>query len=314
MIRFSLYNYMFEKCAEDDFFYDEERQQEVERNFIHRQKCFDDVFIDDFNNEKRINFTNARGTQYLHRFLLAPYREEGVYILMILNNCRGTRHDEQLNSIPFDDYRRCIIIIDNRPGVQLLAIENSTTAFRTMKSVKNILEKTFSRIMAQRFSLKVSIRNIYNSSCFWEIVNDRNRYPRGFRKVEFTWPKPNLERLAKRFEFIQGIRKDTNAGVKLVTDAGAGNAVHLNAKDKWTRDVVEVASDIGGDASISLTPNGSRKKINVGKDNYRYINFEDATFSNMSLDNPELYPKEHLKALINKIEKDLQEYGDSDRL
>ena len=44
MIRFSLYNYMFEKCAEDDFFYDEERQQEVERNFIHRQKCFDDVF------------------------------------------------------------------------------------------------------------------------------------------------------------------------------------------------------------------------------------------------------------------------------
>ena len=94
----------------------------------------------------------------------------------------------------------------------------------------------------------------------------------------------------------------------------AGNAVHLNAKDKWTRDVVEVASDIGGDASISLTPNGSRKKINVGKDNYRYINFEDATFSNMSLDNPELYPKEHLKALINKIEKDLQEYGDSDRL
>jgi len=38
---------MFEKCAEDDFFYDEERQQEVERNFIHRQKCFDDVFIDD---------------------------------------------------------------------------------------------------------------------------------------------------------------------------------------------------------------------------------------------------------------------------
>ena len=34
----------------------------------------------------------------------------------------------------------------------------------------------------------------------------------------------------------------------------------------------------------------------------------------MSLDNPELYPKEHLKALINKIEKDLQEYGDSDRL
>lgn len=186
MIRFSLYNYMFEKCAEDDFFYDEERQQEVERNFIHRQKCFDDVFIDDFNNEKRINFTNARGTQYLHRFLLAPYREEGVYILMILNNCRGTRHDEQLNSIPFDDYRRCIIIIDNRPGVQLLAIENSTTAFRTMKSVENILEKTFSRIMAQRFSLKVSIRNLYNSSCFWEIVNDRNRYPRGFRKVEFT--------------------------------------------------------------------------------------------------------------------------------
>lgn len=34
MIRFSLYNYMFEKCAEDDFFYDEERQQEVNAFFV----------------------------------------------------------------------------------------------------------------------------------------------------------------------------------------------------------------------------------------------------------------------------------------
>lgn len=92
---FALYNYMFEKCIDtDDIFNDEERLQEVEENFARRQACFDDVLVDDYTKTHRIHFTNARGTQYLHHFLLEPFKEEGVYVLRILKNCRGTRHDE----------------------------------------------------------------------------------------------------------------------------------------------------------------------------------------------------------------------------
>lgn len=310
---FALYNYMFEKITDDDIFNDEEQQQEIERNFAHRQECLDDVLIDDFNKERPVRFANARGTQYLHHFLLNPVREEGVYVLRILKNCRGIRHDENFRSISFDDYRSCIIIIDNRPGMQLIAIENATSAFQSLETVERIIERTLSRIMAQRFSLKLSIKNLYDASRFWNIAQDRQSYPRGFRKVEFTWPKPNLERLAKRFEFIEGIRKGTDAALTLVTDAGAGKSVKLNPDDQWTRDVVEAASDIGGEASIRLTPNGSRRKINVGKGCYRFITFEDATFSKMSPDNPHLYPKDHLAALADRIEKDALKNGNSDR-
>lgn len=133
---FALYNYMFEKCIDtDDIFNDEERLQEVEENFARRQACFDDVLVDDYTKTHRIHFTNARGTQYLHHFLLEPFKEEGVYVLRILKNCRGTRHDENFKSISFDDYRSCIIIIDNRPGVQAIAIENSTSAFQSLKTI-----------------------------------------------------------------------------------------------------------------------------------------------------------------------------------
>ena len=202
---FALYNYMFEKCIDtDDIFNDKERLQEVEENFARRQACFDDVLVDDYTKTQRIHFTNARGTQYLHHFLLEPFKEEGVYVLRILKNCRGTRHDENFKSISFDDYRSCIIIIDNRPGVQAIAIENSTSAFQSLKTIENIVERTLSHVMQRRFSLKLSLKNLYNSSRFWNIVQDKKSYPSGFRKVEFTWPKPNLERLAKRFEFIQG--------------------------------------------------------------------------------------------------------------
>ena len=311
---FALYNYMFEKITDDDIFNDDERQQEIEQNFIRRQECLDDVLIDDFNKERPVRFANARGTQYLHHFLLEPFKEEGVYVLRILKNCRGIRHDENFRSISFDDYRSCIIIIDNRPGIQLIAIENATSAFQSLETVERIIERTLSRIMAQRFSLKLSIKNIYDASRFWKIVQDKKSYPRGFRKVEFTWPKPNLERLAKRFEFIQGIRKDTESAVTLVTDAGAGKSVRLNPDDQWTRDVVQAASNIGGEASIRLTPNGSRRKINVGKDCYKFITFDDATFSKMSPDNPHLYPKDHLAALADKIEQNALKNGNPDRL
>lgn len=311
---FALYNYMFEKCIDtDDIFNDKERLQEVEENFVRRQACFDDVLVDDYTKTQRIHFTNARGTQYLHHFLLEPFKEEGVYVLRILKNCRGTRHDENFKSIPFDDYRSCIIIIDNRPGIQLIAIENATAAFQSLETVERIIERTLSRVMAQRFSLRMSIKNIYDAARFWNIAQDKKSYPRGFRKVEFTWPKPNLERLAKRFEFIQGIRKDTESAVTLVTDAGAGKSVKLNPDDQWTRDVVEVASNIGGEASIRLTPNGSRRKINVGKNCYKFITFEEATFTKMSPDNPHLYPKDHLAALADKIEQDTLKNGNSDR-
>jgi hypothetical protein len=156
---FALYNYMFEKCIDtDDIFNDKERLQEVEENFARRQACFDDVLVDDYTKTQRIHFTNARGTQYLHHFLLEPFKEEGVYVLRILKNCRGTRHDENFKSIPFDDYRSCIIIIDNRPGVQAIAIENSTSAFQSLKTIENIVERTLSHVMQRRFSLKLSLK------------------------------------------------------------------------------------------------------------------------------------------------------------
>ncbi len=98
---FALYNYMFEKCIDtDDIFNDKERLQEVEENFARRQACFDDVLVDDYTKTQRIHFTNARGTQYLHHFLLEPFKEEGVYVLRILKNCRGTRHDETSSRFP----------------------------------------------------------------------------------------------------------------------------------------------------------------------------------------------------------------------
>lgn len=116
MKAFALYNYMFEKITNDDIFNDEEQKQEIEQNFTRRQECLDDVLVDDYNKERCIHFENTRGTEYLHHFLLEPFKEEGVYVLRILKNCRGIRHDENFKSISFDDYRSCIIIIDNRPG------------------------------------------------------------------------------------------------------------------------------------------------------------------------------------------------------
>lgn len=53
--------------------------------------------------------------------------------------------------------------------------------------------------------------------------------------------------------------------------------------------MVDAASEIGGDGSITLKPNGMNRTILVGKDSYKYVNISDATISLLCPQQPELF-------------------------
>ena len=58
--------------------------------------------------------------------------------------------DEQLKSKDYADYRNCLVIVDNRPGIQRVAIERKTKAFSDTKTVAGILETSLCKLLRQK--------------------------------------------------------------------------------------------------------------------------------------------------------------------
>lgn len=302
MATFALYNYQFDMLPEETFFDKPLRKELSEESFAHRRERFAEILMDDYNGKHPLTFANKRGTQYVHQWLAEP--SDGIFALMLLNNHKRKVHDLQLKENRVDDWRRCIVIFDNRNDgevdIQRLAIEENKTAFQSVKSVENILANTLTVALASRFAITIRLEHLFNASRFWQIVSDSLNYPKGFRRIEYKWEKPNLDRIAKRLEFIHAGRKATNSAVSVVTDAGKGSRLKIDENDEWTKDMVNMASDDG--ASISIKPNGKRHKILVGQDSYRFTDIPDSTIGQFSSTDPTLFPSEGNQTITKILE------------
>ena len=277
MATFALYNYEFEQLPDDDFFGKPLRKQLSDESFAHRQARFGQLLMDDYSGTKPLIYANKRGTQYIHQFIAKP--DDGIFAMMLLNNHKRTTHDKSLQPHRIDDYRRCIVFVDNRPGIQRLAIAVNPAAFTKLSTVENILFHTLSVALASRFAITIRLEHLFQAARFWDIVGDSFTYPKGFQKVVFSWPKPNLDRINKRIEFIRGARMGTKSKICIIADARKGFSAVIDKQDEWLTGMVDAASEVGGDGSITLLPNGMKRTILVGKDSYKYVNFSDATIS-----------------------------------
>lgn len=310
MATFALYNYMFERLPEEDFFGQPLRKQLSEESFAHRQTRFGELLMDDYSGSKPLTYANKRGTQYIHQFIAEP--GDDVFAMMLLNNHKRTAHDMSLQPHSIDDYRRCIVFVDNRPDIQRLAIEVNPSAFNKLTTVENILAQTLNVALASRYAITIRLEHMFSPAHFWDIIGDVNTYSKGFQKVTFSWPKPNLDRINKRLEFIREARRGTNSGICITADAGKGSRAIINKDDEWMKEMVDAASEVGGDGSIKLKPNGSNQTISVGKDSYKYVNFSDATISTMCPQQPQLFPDETRDMIIKQLETGIESHATTD--
>ena len=161
MSTFAIFNYQFDKIMEHA------RQGELkgmetvlmsaDEAFPQKQKIFGEMLNKDFKKEKTvdvIHFTNGQGPkEYIHRHLMPP--TDDIVIMRVANRKTQTIVDENLREKQVDDYQNCIVMIDNRPGIQRMLIENKKVAFRDVKSLANILEYTFNRLL-RPYSLVIS--------------------------------------------------------------------------------------------------------------------------------------------------------------
>ena len=278
-LKFAIYNYNFLRIIEPNkqlqLEFPEWQKVDVEESFENRQQMFGDILQSDYHTPYQ--FESARGKQYWHRQVVKPQDE--VYVMRVANVTNVTITDEQLKSKDYADYRNCLVIVDNRPGIQRVAIERKTKAFSDTKTVAGILETSLCKLLRQKL-LKVKLTAVYGTNVFWTTLND---YPDGFRKVRFHFPPLNLERLTKVMDkYLKTAREDWDSDLDFSFGANEGGEVKIDPDNERQRALVKGAS--GGGVWIEMYPKGKRRPVYCGKNQFVVMNVDSEVFDELVSD------------------------------
>lgn len=306
MATFQLYNYQFGKLGSEetpDLFGNKPLWEMAERNFPRRQAIFDDLLLHDYDKTESIAFTNTSGSrEYAHMHLMSP--ADGIVILRVANE--KARHITKKNfQIKKEyDYVNCLLIIDNRDGVQRIAIEQNTSVFTNTQTLANIFQHSMNKVLKQ-FGLHLELFNLQNAQDFWRCVNDRQEFPKGFYKLIFRLPHLNLERLTEKLDRIVTLaRKSYDSDMTIEMTAHKGSCLHLDETDELQKAQIEFMTEqLGGD-SITLVPMDDKKKrIRIGTHSQKTANISSEVFANISDDatSGNLFASEALDEVKQKL-------------
>ena len=291
MSSFAIYNYQFAKiirrAREQRLFGKDALEMDAEEAFPLRQQLFGTLLMDDYKGEQencKIKFINGRSDkEFIHRHLMPP--TDDIVVMRVANVRTATYVNKDFNENHVEDYQNCLVIIDNRPGIQRILIENKKRAFQDVKQVANILAFTFNQLL-QRFSLKIELMHLQESKRFWQYVEDRRSYPTGFYRVSFHLPHLNLERLRKVYDSVLNqSRESFNSDLDWSFKANDGGQIHFDKNDERQKTLIAYMMEDVGSNNIKLYPNqNKRKAIIVGKDSFAAIGINESTIKRLEED------------------------------
>ena len=309
MSSYAILNYQFAKIIkrtdETSLFPDEVMEMEADKAFPIRQEILDKIISQDFLKEHIIQFHSQYSNEkvYLHRHVIPP--TDGITIIRLANRHSTTIVTKELKERVEDDYQNCIVIIDNRPGIQRILIEIKKTAFSSVKQVEGILQHTLNR-MLHRYSLYVELMHLQDPRAFWSLANDKRSYPNGFYKITFHLPHLNLERLRKVFDKVLVMSREVfDSDLEWSYKAQKGGKLRLDEKNPYQKGLIEWMMKEVGDENIKIFSNDDKRKaIVVGRDSFFTVGVKESTIKRLAEEavNRELFGSPALEEIRLKAE------------
>lgn len=292
MSTFAYYNYQFARIVpppvQGDLFNTNTPSILPDESFARKQEILSEILAADCNGTQEIVFKSPRGEKkHLHSYL-TPYAD-GMAIMKISNHRIHIAEKEDFTEESSDEYPSCIVIIDNRPGIQRIVIEKRTMAFADVDQVQAILQYTFRRLL-RPYGLSIHIDQLHTRLAFWSVANDTKQYPQGFRRISFYLPHLNLERLKQVMaSYLTTARESYDSDLTWTQTATKGGKLKFDENDSLQSALVNtLMEDVGGNNVITLYPNGKgHKAIRVGKEDYRTGNMEKEVFDRLEKDDTE---------------------------
>lgn len=198
-----------------------------------------------------LQFTNGHKKPLAHKYVLAP--KDGFTILE-LARLTSVSHRPQpflTNTVKEDIHKSLHVIIDNRGIFQRIAIEVKPSALST-DAVAASLAKTLCEVFA-RYGLLVKVVPIRDDKYFWKIVNDKERYPKGFKKLLIEFPQINDPEVSKGLDEL-GLgyhRKHFGTGLDLLHKSPKGESIPFDENDAYQCAFMNIACYYGD--KITLT-------------------------------------------------------------
>ncbi len=280
MSSYAIFNYQFGKIMrradEGNLFPKEDGEMDADEAFPQRQEILDGIIDQDFQKKRVIVFSSKRSTdkEYIHRYVMKP--TDHITLMRIANRRTTTIVTEELKEKAEPDYQNCIVIIDNRPGIQRILIENKKVAFQDVKQVAGILEYTLNQLL-RRFHLHIELMHLQDPRAFWQMVNDQRSYPDGFYKITFHLPHLNLERLRKVFDRVLVMSREAfDSDLEWSYKANKNGALPLDEKNPYQKELIEyMMSQVGSD-NIKIFSNAQKRRaIVVGENSFLAIGISD---------------------------------------
>lgn len=265
---FALYKYDFHKAAEQMLEAEDEPPRYVaDKNVKIAQRCFASLF--DQGTINNLVKSNKKGeTIPLANDVLAT--SNGIMIWRVNNslirelwlregkdqNGIDTYNEEELISMPY-----CHVLIDNRPGVCLMAIEKSTAWNNKPDILRNKLLENFNRILVAKFGIEMRIEARMNPVDVWNFVHDRIYVHHDYvRKVSFSFQNPkrinktgDMDVKSERLKAMLDIAEISNALKSHFTMEYDQSTTHMvSQKNRDLAEMVHLCSRNGYDISITF--------------------------------------------------------------
>ncbi|MBO5467475.1 MAG: hypothetical protein J6A02_08560 [Prevotella sp.] len=283
---FQLYNYQFGKIVKNEpelsFVGEPTKKKLADEFFSRRQEVLQEIFENDYNHieNKEIKFIYPGIIhEYTHKHLIKP--TDGIIIMRIGKKKKITRTTREFKTVVEDNYPNCIVIIDNRKGIQRMAIEVKPSAFNP-SHLSNIINYTLNNILKQN-CLHIDFMHLQNAKHFWAIVNDKETYKDGFYRIKFHLPHLNLERINKKLNSLTTkLRNSFDSDLECSLTANKGGSLNFDPNDTSQKEQIEfMMEDLGGNSIILYSNNNKKKKIDVGKKSFRYTYVSTTTINQL---------------------------------
>ena len=188
---------------------------------------------------------------------------QGDLFMLLLGNNKAVEYIEDFEKKKIKSDPFSIVVVDNAPDKQIVAIRNDSRAFSSADTIARLLQETINKHL-NYFNLEMHIEAISDGKGFWDAIQlSKNEVV----KISFEIIKPNVSNISGALtDDIKGLidKYHSHKTVLSMEASSSGQLINISKDDKDMSGLADYTSEGGGRSYVKFKDKSiydSRKHI-----------------------------------------------------